>query len=199
MDWKSEIRAALRDAVKEQLLDAAVQCTVKSVDKAAGLLVATGLRDGTDYHNVRVAAAPDAGGVGLLVWPVVGSAITVAHLDGLDTMAFVAQVSEVEAYELVLANGVSLRLTPAGHLELNGTAHGGLVQVAQLTAKLAQLEAAVNVLKTQMATHTHVLVTPTVPPAPFPAAVALPAAALATAPLVPTQRTELENSLVQHG
>lgn len=198
MDWKSEIRAALRDTVKEMLLDAAVQCTVKSVDKATGLLVATALRDGTDYHNVRVAAAPDAGGVGLLVWPVVGSKVTVAHLDGLDTMAYLAQVSEVEAYELVLANGVNLRLTPAGHLELNGTRHGGLVQVAELTAKLTQLEAAVNVLKTQMASHTHVLVTTTTPSVPFPIAVAAPSG-LVTAPLTPTLRTELENTLVQHG
>ena len=181
------------------LHDAAVQCTVKSVNKADGTIVATSVKEEVDYFNVRLKAVlPDGTGAGILAYPVVGSAVSIVLLDGLDTMAFVAQMSEVESWLVKAQNGVSIELTQAGKLLLNGSSLGGLVKVANVLAKVNRLEAAVNTLGTLMSTHVHALVTPTLPPAPFPAAVAV-ASGQAGPVLTPTLRTDLENTNVQHG
>lgn len=198
MDWRAEIREALRDMVREQMIDGALRATVKSVDKQAGTIVATGLKEDIDYFDVRLkAVVADGNGRGILAYPVVGSQVSIVVLDGVDTMLFVSQMSDIESYLVKADNGVSIELTATGKVLLNGDDFGGVVKVTPLVAKINQLEAALNVLKIQMATHGHLLITPA--GAPFPIAVAAPLPALASTALTPTLITDLENPTVKHG
>jgi hypothetical protein len=197
MDWRAEIREALQDLVRDMLMDGAVQATVKSVDRQANTIVATGLKEGVDYFGVRLTAVvADSNGRGIVAYPVLGSQVSIVWLDGLDVMGFVSQMSDIEAYKITADNGVSLELTAGGKLLLNGDGLGGLVRVEELTQKINRLEAAVNTLNGLMATHGHVLVTPA--GAPLPIAVAAPLGTGPTA-LTTTVKSELENPNVQHG
>ncbi len=146
---KAEIREALRDLVRDMLLDPALQATVVSVDKQAGTIVATDLKKDVEYHAVRLKAVlPDGNGRGILAYPVVGSQVSIVLLDGLDTMAFVSQLSDIEAYRVTVDNGVSLELTAAGKLLLNGDALGGLVKVQELKTQLDKTNAVVAAIRT---------------------------------------------------
>ena len=182
MDWRAEIRAAIRDTVREMLTDGAVLATVKSVDKEANTIVATGEKEDVDYFDVRLRAAlDDDQGQGVVAYPVVGSTVSIVLLDGLDTMAFVAQMSAIESYKLTVSSGVSLELTQGGKLLLNGDAFGGLVQVDELVKRL-------NKLEERMLTHQHLVgKAPTLPdPTTNP-------------PILPTLASDLANSNVTHG
>jgi hypothetical protein len=197
MDSRAEIREALRDMVREMLLDGALQCTVKSVDKQAGTIVATSLKEEVDYFHVRLKAVlVDGNGRGILAYPMVGSMVSIVLLDGIDTMAFVSQLSDIESFTLAVDNGVSLELTKNGAILLNGDNLDGLVKVGELVKKINQLESTVNQLSILMATHGHLLVTPA--GAPLPIAVAAPLGT-GPGPLTPTVQSELENPNVKHG
>jgi hypothetical protein len=182
MDWRAEIRAALRDTVREMLLDGAVQATVVSVDKDAATIVAHGLKEDVDYFDVRLRAVlDDNNGRGVLAYPVEGSQVVIGWLDGIDTMGYVSQLSDIESFRLVVDNGVSLDLTATGQLLLNGDALGGLVQVGPLVKRINKLEERMN-------SHQHLVgKAPTLPD-------------LASNPLiVATKVTDLENPNVKHG
>ena len=148
MDFKAEIREALRDFVREMLNDQALVAVVKSVDKTAGTIVATSVKEGVDYHDVRLLAqVPETGtAAGLLCFPVVGSQVVLGLLDGLDTMAYVSQCSAVEEYALTTASGLNLRLTAAGELLLNGDQYGELVKLPTLVQELNKTNAAVQAM-----------------------------------------------------
>jgi hypothetical protein len=148
MDWRAEIRDALRGMVREMLIDGALQATVKSVDKQAGTIVATGLKEDIDYHDVRLkAVVADGNGRGIIAYPVVGSQVNIVVLDGIDTMMFVSQVSDIESYLVKADNGVSIELTAGGKLLLNGDGCGGLVKVQELKAQLAKTNAVLSAIK----------------------------------------------------
>lgn len=182
MDWRAELRDALRDMVREMLMDGSVQATVKSVDKDTGTIVATGLKEDIDYFDVRLRAVlSDGGQRGILAYPKVGSQVSVTWLDGIDTMGFVSQFSDIDSFRLIVDNGVSLELTAEGKLLLNGDSLGGLVKVEELVKRLNRLEE-------RMATHQHLV--GKVPTIPDPAT---------NLPLVPTLIADLENPNVQHG
>jgi hypothetical protein len=198
MDWRADIRETLRGMVREMMIDGALQATVKSVDKDAGTIVATGLKEDIDYFDVRLKAVlADGNGRGIIAYPVLGSQVSIVVLDGVDTMLFVSQMSDIESFLVKVDNGVSLELTAAGKVLLNGDSLGGLVKAAVVASKLNALETAVNALKTQMATHVHVLTTPT--GAPFPGVIVFPNQSLASVALPATTATQLENPNVKHG
>ncbi|SHJ76189.1 hypothetical protein SAMN02745146_0101 [Hymenobacter daecheongensis DSM 21074] len=148
MDYKAEIRAALRDMVRDMLTDQSVQATVKSVDKAAGTLVATGVKEGVDYFDVRLTAVlADQVGAGVLAYPVVGSQVSVTILDGIDTMAFVSQYSDIEEFVVKTAGGVTLALKQNGELHLNGEQFEGLVKAPELQKQLEKTNAVVAAIQ----------------------------------------------------
>ncbi|RIY06455.1 hypothetical protein D0T11_18620 [Hymenobacter rubripertinctus] len=125
----------------------AVSCTVRSVDRQAGTIVATD-PDGLDYSDVRLRAVlEDDNGVGLLVYPVVGSQVVVSILDGIDTMTFVSQYSDIEEFVLTTAGGISLHLTKAGELHLNGNSLEGLVKAVELKEQLDKTNAVVDAIQ----------------------------------------------------
>ncbi len=187
MDWRAEIRDALRSMVREMLLDGAVQATVKSVDKEAGTIVATGLKEDVDYFDVRLkAVVADGNGRGILAYPLVGSQVNVSWLDGIDTMGFVSQLSDIESFRLAVDNGVSVELTAGGQLLLNGDALGGLVQVAELVKRL-------NVLEKRMATHQHYYAAGSL------TLLTQADISISNKPISPTQVSDLANPNVKHG
>lgn len=182
MDWRAEIRAAIRDTVREMMIDGAVLATVKSVDKDANSIVATGLKEEVDYFDVRLRAVLDDGtGQGIIAYPMPGSQVSIVVLEGLDTMAFVAQLSDIESYKVSVSSGVSIELTNTGKLLLNGDTLGGLVQVNDLVKRL-------NTLEKRMLTHQHLV--GKVPTLPDPAS---------NPPITPTQASDLANPNVTHG
>lgn len=149
MDFKAEIRDALRGMVREMMIDGALQATVKTVDKQAGTIVATGLREDIDYFDVRLkAVVADGNGRGIIAYPVLGSQVSIVVLDGIDTMAFVSQMSDIESFLVRADSGVSIELTAAGQLLLNGDGFGGLVKVVELKAQLDKTNAVVAGMKT---------------------------------------------------
>ena len=184
MNASAEIRSALRDMMQEMLIDGAIQATVKSVNKDAGTIVATSLKEELDYFDVRLRAVlSDTYSQGILVYPTVGSQVSIIWLDGIDTMGFVAQFSEIEAFRLVVDNGVSLELTKEGQVLLNGESFGGLVKVAELVKRL-------NVLERQMLSHQHLSTAPGKETLPD----------LVTNPFItPTAAPDLANPNVKHG
>ena len=180
MDYRAAIREAIRGTVREMLLDGALQCTVKSVDKQAGTIVATSLKKEVDYFHVRLKAVlVDGNGRGILAYPVVGSMVSIVLLDGIDTMAAVVQMSDIESFTLVVDNGVSLELTAAGQLHLNGDSLGGVVKVEEVVKRL-------NALERKMNTHIHTVAT-------------LPTTVPVGTPITLTQVADLENANVKHG
>ena len=186
MDFKAEIRDALRGMVREMMVDGALQATVKTVDKQAGTIVATGLKEDIDYFDVRLkAVVADGNGRGIIAYPVLGSQVSIVVLDGIDTMAFVSQMSDIESFLVKADNGVSIELTAAGKVLLNGDDFGGLVKVDELVKKL-------NKLERQLMTHQHFYGTPASPIPTFANPVLNP-------PITPTLATELANPNVQHG
>ncbi len=151
MDYRAEIREALQQFVRDMLLDAAVLATVESVDKETGTLVALGDRHDVDrYYDVRLLATLDHPTKGLRAYPKVGSRVVLSVLEGLEEMTFVSQMSDIEEWVLRLDNGVSLRLTPAGQVQLNGDGFGGLVKVEELQAQLNKTNAVVEALQTTL-------------------------------------------------
>lgn len=149
MDWRAEVREALRGMVREMMIDGALQATVKSVDKQAGTIVATSLKEDIDYHDVRLkAVVADGNGRGILAYPVVGSQVSIVVLDGIDVMLFVSQMSDIESYKVTADNGVSIELTVGGKVLLNGDSLGGLVKVAELQTQLAKSSAVIDGIKT---------------------------------------------------
>ena len=147
MDFRAEIRDALRGMVREMMIDGALQATVKSVDKEAGTIVATGLKEDIDYFDVRLkAVVADGNGRGIVAYPVVGSQVSIVVLDGIDTMHFVAQMSDIESFRVAVDNKVSLELTAAGKVLLNGDAFGGIVKMEELKKQLDKTNAVVGAM-----------------------------------------------------
>ena len=137
MDFKAEIRDALRGMVREMMMDGALQATVKTVNKQAGTIVATGLKEDIDYFDVRLkAVVADGNGRGIIAYPVEGSQVSIVLLDGIDTMAFVSQMSDIESYLVRADNGVSIELTADGKVLLNGDGFGGVVKMQELKTQL---------------------------------------------------------------
>jgi hypothetical protein len=130
-----------------------VVATVESVDKQAGTLVAIGDRNEVDhYYTVRLLAALDHPARGLRAYPKVGSRVVLSTLYGIEEMTFVSQMSDIEEWELRLDNNVSLHLTPAGQVQLNGDGFGGLMKVQELQAQLNKTNAVVQALQTTLTT-----------------------------------------------
>ena len=148
-DWKAELLEAIDKRVRFHLIDGALQATVQSVNKQAGTIVARSVKEEVDYYDVRLKAVlADGNGRGIIAYPVVGSQVSIVVLDGVDTMLFVSQMSDIESYLVKADNGVSIELTAAGKLLLNGDAFGGLVKVAELQRQLAKTNAVVAAMKT---------------------------------------------------
>ena len=138
-----------------------------------------------DTAQVRLSPGADPVPVGLLpqgpalrLVPAVGADCIGTELPG--GVAVIVWASEWQALEL-----------QAGAIELNGGAHGGLVQVAPLVQRLNQMDAALNALRTAFNAHTHAVVAVGSPTGP--------AVPLDSGASTPTTRQDLENTKIKHG
>jgi hypothetical protein len=128
------------------------------------------LDTGSLIEDVRLTA--DNNFYGFVLVPTVGSMVEVSF--NTDTDAFLSMVSQVDK------------------VYLNGNDYGGLVEVANLVTKLNNLENKVNDLVLYSQTHTHSGVT-------VGSGITGTGTPPVTGNLTPTQRTNIENTTVQHG
>lgn len=90
------------------------------------------------------------GGSGILVFPAVGSVVSLGFVEGRVEIPFVIGYTRVDAVEMVIgADGGDLTNVKIedGVVEINGGALGGLVVSGDVAAKLNDLERDVNALK----------------------------------------------------
>lgn len=176
---KSLIREAIKSLIHEVLFDASLSCTVTAVDESSKTITAKSVKEDLEYFNVKLIASNTSG---VYAIPVVGSVVSISFLDGVDTMAFVSQLGEIEKYIIENESGIKLELM-TDKLLINGDNLEGLVRVRELVEKL-------NALEERMNTHQHLIPGTNSPTLPD----------VATNPIIPpTQKVELENEKVKHG
>ena len=179
MEISAAIREAIKAIVKSLLFDSSTRCEVVSVDKEANTIVAKSIKDSLEIYEVALIAT---NGSGIIAYPKTGSNVNVSYLDGLDTMAFVSQYSEIDSYSISLVSGKKFIIDEQG-IQLNGNSRGGLADASEIAKRL-------NALEERMNTHQHLSSAPGSPTAPD----------LATnPPIEKTVAEKLQNPNVKHG
>lgn len=167
-----EIREILKRIVREFSPQSdAIFCTVKSRDDSNLICVCTPINGiDSDIPDVRLVAGA---GNGIIFFPRVGSIVLVQPF-AKDQTAYLAMVSQLDKIQM-----------------LDGS-FGGLVEVANLTTKLNNLENKVNSIISTFNTHVH-------------SGVQTGAGSSAVSPtqvsgtLTPTNRGDIENTYITHG
>jgi len=167
-------------------------CTVTTISGAESITI----------ENVKLMPCVDDG---VLLVPTVGSNVFVITSDY--NQPFVAMVSEIDGAiitsgdgQIIIQNGlisiVQNNLSIAfqnGKIQLNDGSYGGLVEVINLVTKLNNLENLVNDLISKYNIHTHILTLSTG------TGTAAPTTTIETGTLTPTQRSDIENTIITHG
>lgn len=158
----------------------AIVCSVSSVDLSTRSCICTPLggRTTSDLTEVQLMAEVEDG---WLIEPVIGSTVIVNSAQR--SRPYIALFSEIQNAYLVVA----------GSIQFQGGEFGGLVKVIELTDKLNNLENGFNDLVGKFNAHTHIL--------------ALTAGTGSAAPttdpettiLAPTEREDIENTIITHG
>jgi hypothetical protein len=164
-----------------------LQCTVESVDLSTRTCDCTPISGESlsDLPGVQLMAEVDDG---FLLVPAIGSTVFVLYSTRHDP--FIVLFSEIS--QVVIISGGSQVIIQDGLIQFNDGSYGGLIQIAQLVAKINTLEKDLNTLKTAFSTWT---------PVPDDGGAALKAAAATWSgdEITLTQRTDLENTSVTHG
>jgi len=147
-----------------------VECTVTSVDAYARTCDARTL-SGIPITGVRLMAEVEDG---VLILPAVESIIIVMYTKSI--APFVCQFSNID--RVLVITGDSTVEIKDGLVKFNDGSFEGFVKVGNLVDKLNALENKVNTIITWGATVT--------PP-------------LTTDPMIPTQQSDIENTLITHG
>ena len=165
-----------------------VSASVDSVDLTTRTCNVTTIsgRESTAIESVRLMASLDDG---VLIVPTIGSTIFVTYSDF--NVPFVALFSEVD--QVLFISGSSQLSIVDGKIMLNDGSYGGLVEVTALVTKLNNLENLVNDLITKYNAHTHILTLSSG------SGTAAPTATAEGQTLTPTQRGDIENTLITHG
>lgn len=155
--------------------DATRSCTVLSISG----------EEETEYTGVLLMADVNDG---QYIVPAIGSTVLVGN--NKNQQPFVVMFSEIQS--IVWITGGSKITVKDGLIQFNDGSYGGMVEVANLTTKLNNLEKLVNDFITKYNTHTHTGVqtgggTSAVTTAPE------------TGSLTPTQQSDIENTKVTHG
>jgi hypothetical protein len=140
----------------------------------------------TAIENVKLMAAIDDG---VLFVPTVGSTVMISYSNY--NLPFIVQYSEVD--QILFISGSSQVSIVDGKIMFNDGSYGGLIQIEKLVQKLNNLENLVNDLVAKFNSHTHILTLTSG------TGTAAPTASPETTTLTDTQRSDLENNLIQHG
>jgi hypothetical protein len=127
---------------------------VISVDKGnCTIVINTSGDDDTDPEpditEVMLRSVTDGSSAGVVVFPAVGSFVTVSILFNNRGVLYVSQYSEVEEI-LVTISSFKYRLNKDGMVFNDGT-NGGLIIISKLQAEIAKLNGFVNAIRTAFA------------------------------------------------
>jgi hypothetical protein len=143
----SDFRQIIIDLVKETLPVHTLPGTVTAVD---GYLCSVLPDDGPELHEVRLCASLDEDAPTLVSIPATGSRVLVSIIGNDRTVAWVARCDKAEAYDIKLG-GHTARIDVDG-IVLNGGSLGGLININELKAELAKINAHLTTLKTAFKT-----------------------------------------------
>lgn len=175
MSDKAKLTDAIRRLAGKTGEQYCIVCTVDSVDMAEKTCDLTPVNGDADLQSVRLMANND---VGFLIKPKIGSLVIASFLN--DAVAYVSMYSEID------------------EIQLNGTAYGGLLKVAQVATKLNALEAFANtVITAKNLIAAAGLASPGIPVTNGTLATFL--AGIPITPITPTTQNELINTTVKHG
>ena len=156
-----------------------VQGSVKSISESDRTCVVTPSDGGPDLQDVRLEADHStSASKGFFIVPAVGSLVIATFLNSTD--AFLSAWTSIDKVISKQTNWI-----------FNDGANEGIVKSIETTNKLNNLENKVNALITFINAHVHITVAPTLP-------TTVPTPPFTGAPLVPTIKTEIQNSKVTH-
>jgi hypothetical protein len=160
--------------------------SVVSVDEPTRTCVVTTIssQGSMTIENVQLMASLDDG---ILLLPAVDSTVIVSY--STYNQPFISLFSELQKVLLIV--GSSILSIKDGIIQFNDGSNGGLVEVIKLTTKLNNLENLVNDLVSKYNTHTHILTLTSG------TGTAAPTAAPESTVITPTQRSDIENTLIK--
>lgn len=165
-----------------------ITAEVDSVDTASRTCNVTTIsgKNSTAIENVELMAAIDDG---ILFVPSIGSTVKISYSNY--NSPFIVQYSEVD--QILFISGSSQVSIVDGKIMFNDGSYGGLIQIEKLVEKLNNLENLVNDLAAKFNAHTHILTLTSG------TGTAAPTTTIETETLTDTQRSDIENNLIQHG
>ena len=173
MEFNDSFAAAVRYVIKG-IIRANTVVEVVSVDKTTNTCVVN--ENENEITNVRLLSTEDDFANKFVIYPKVGSLVTIAYLWWKGNRAVVIKCSETD------------------EILVNGDAFGGMVKVEVLVDRLTKLEDRFNDFKAKFNAHTHIL---TLTSGTGTAASTLSQITMAN--LSETQKVDIENSKVKHG
>lgn len=146
MGYKDEIRDALKQFVKDCIVDVSLQAVVKSVDQDNKTCEVTIEKQSLSAFSVRLmAVAEDLAGKGVLIIPKVGSVVQITMIDGVDTAYYISKYSDIDSVLIDIEN-MSLKMDANG-IVMNDGGLGGIPKIEVLEDNLNALKNYCEALK----------------------------------------------------
>lgn len=140
-----KLKSYLAEKRKSSLPVQTVWATVKSVNWEQYTMIATGVVDGVDFHEVQL-------GLGaIVVKPTVGSKCLLGLIQNNANNSMLLFCEEMESYIILTDVGFKIELTKA-MLTLNGDNYGGIVKAPELKTQLDKLSERVDKIITALST-----------------------------------------------
>lgn len=117
--------AALVKLIKRHVPFRVIPMDVTKVDKENDTISAKEI-DGPELQNIRLKSIEGDGGVGIVIYPKVGSSVLVDKIMNDDQNLYVTKVSELESLKIEIKNAFKCELKPDGELLFNGGELKGL-------------------------------------------------------------------------
>ena len=182
-----DIRATIIKLIKENVPIQNTWVTVTSVDWEAKTMDCIGISDDLEYYDVLL-------GIGsTYTKPVKDTKCLIGTIENKEASSFLIFEEEIEEYLIEDKSGFKWLLKD-GNLTINGDNFGSIIKIEEIVKKLNAVENAVNQLKGDLNSHTHI-----VPQAPSGSTSSAPPTVPSTVNLNNTQVSEIENDKIKHG
>lgn len=135
-----------------------VRATVLTVDKNAYTCNVQTINDEDTIESVKLKPIINSGDptqLGLVLFPAVGSIVTVCQVNGIDIDNTVIGYTQIESISMDMGTAFKFLLDATGMLTLNGGSNGGIPMASPLSTIIAKLQQQVNTLITTFNTHVH--------------------------------------------
>lgn len=150
------IQDHIRQIVAPMLRAAHLLCVVDSVDKDNSTCSVTPIQGGAPIHNVRLRATVNAEVAGIIVYPEVGTVVSVGVTDMDLANCFVAAIERFEECLIVFEGAFELRLNrdqvmlKSDNVELGDSGGEPVVKGETLNQRLSELVSLLNNLNTAL-------------------------------------------------